>query len=69
MRQAFLPPALLLTEPSSPDAFERRVESLFTELDEARVEALSDAEEQEMFARPDAGTERPVDGDDSGEVD
>jgi len=61
MRQAFLPPALLLTEPASADAFEQRIESLFPALDEAREEALSDGAEEDMSEE--TGADVPTAGD------
>ena len=63
MRQAFLPPALLLTDPVSPDAFEQRIESLFPKLDDARAEALIDGTEEPVSEMPDPAADTPAAGD------
>jgi hypothetical protein len=47
LRQAFLPPELLVVEPESVDAFRSRAESLFGELNNARDEALDERERRE----------------------
>ncbi len=60
MRQAFLPPALLVVEPASADAFERRVEALFPRLDEAREKAL-DERAGDPVAETGADPEPPAD--------
>jgi len=62
VERAFLPPELLFVEPSPAEASEGRIESLFDELDEARIEALDeraerDAPEDTPESTPDSGGE------------
>lgn len=47
LRQTFLPPPLLLVEPESSETFERRMQDLFSRLDEQRDDALSERDRGE----------------------
>lgn len=51
LRQAFLPPELLVVEPESVDAFRSRASELFADLDEARDEALKERARREEALR------------------
>ncbi|MGK7296801.1 MAG: FHA domain-containing protein [Candidatus Wenzhouxiangella sp. M2_3B_020] len=66
LRQAFLPPELLVVEPESVEAFRSRTASLFGELKDARSEALEERKRRREALRDTgpapAASEAPADG-------